>query len=278
MQVRDKEKFLHEIFASAGHLLSDAIPSTFADAVAKLRNFRDTHSVLTPESNPVVLRKESYSVADLRSIIVDYSVFLNAAAHMLLESRIRVYDWKSLRDEIEENMHEEYGSQTGLIPHLEMMRNGFFHDLGISTDGQTATAPTATFIARMNQIFQHNNDAYVAGALLAFEGTAIAEFHIIDHIIKQFLKDQGKSLDKDSITAKYVDGHKFFEVGHEEDMRKAIEPHITTVNMTNFMKGYIAVILTMCNWWTGIDTDKKVNAMTLVDNHYKPLIKQENFE
>lgn len=277
MQVKNKEKSINEIFEAGVSLLKLAQPADFATCVAALRKFRD-ESILNKDINPVVLHKETFTTEELRSIIIDYSVFLNAAAHMLLDSRIRVYDWKSMRDEIEENMHEEYGSQTGLIPHLEMMRNGFFHELGISTDGKYATAPTATFIARMHQIFSHNNDSYVAGALLAFEGTAIAEFHIIDHVIKQFLKDQGKTLDKDGITAKYVDGHKFFEVGHEEEMRKAAEPHIHSNNMHNFMKGYVAVILTMCNWWSSLVYDKQVNSLTYVDNSYKPLIKKENFE
>ena len=277
MQVRDKEKHLHEFITSANELLTATQPTSFADCVAKLRAFRD-NSILNQDASPVVLHKESFTIEELRSIIVDYSVFLNAAAHMLLDSRIRVYDWNSMRDEIEENMHEEYGSETGLVPHLEMMRNGFFHELGISTDGQTATAPSAAFIARMFRIFQHNNDAYVAGALLAFEGTAIAEFHIIDNVIKEFLHKQGKTLDSKGITAKYVDGHKFFEIGHEEEMRKAAEPHIHANNMHNFMKGYVAVVLTMCNWWTGIVNDKKINALTFVNNDYKPIIKQEKFE
>lgn len=278
MQVLNKEKFLHEIMAAAEALLSAATPVDFASCVAKLREFRDMNTVLVPEASPIVINKEKFTTEELRSIIVDYSVFLNAAAHMLLDARIRVYDWVSLRDEIEENMGEEYGSQTGLIPHLEMMRNGFFHELGISTDGQIATAPTNTFIERMFRIFRHNNDAYVAGALLAFEGTALAEFHIIDHVIKQFMKDQGKTLDAKGITAKYVDGHKFFEVGHEEEMRKAAEPHIHANNMKHFMKGYMAVILTMCNWWSSIAYDKKVNAVTNVNNDYKPLITKEHFE
>ena len=138
---------------------------------------------------------------------------------------------------------------TRYVPHLEMMRRGYLIDLGLDSDNYVPSPITQNFIDRMNQIFKHNDNAFSAGALLAFEGTAIKEFHILDEIIKRFCELDKRKLKEKSLTSLYIIGHKEFEIGHEEHLKIAIKSYINEENISKMVKGYINVCLAMNIWW-----------------------------
>ena len=114
---------------------------------------------------------------------------------------------------------------------------------------------------------KQDNNAYVAGALLAFEGTAISEFYILDEIVQEYMTKSGKILLKGD-TKNYIDGHKFFEIGHEDGLKNEIKPYINETNVKEFSKGYLAVLLAMSNWWEQLANDVMVRKLTYV-NPYK---------
>lgn len=215
-----------------------------------LQKYRDEiFTTLNPEDNAVVRSMMDWDHQQLAFVIVEYSGFSNEAIHMLLDAMIRNHDWPELRKEIEHNIAEEKGSETKNIPHLEMMRQGYRLDLGIETDQVTYSAVTRSFLDKMRGIFKHDDNAYSAGALLAFEGTAIAEFRILDKFVRRYKELLNDDLRKGSLTNLYIDGHKDFEIGHEEGLKNSIAPYINGENIHRFVRGYFAVCLAMAAWW-----------------------------
>jgi hypothetical protein len=238
-------------------------PKDYATCVKELRKFMLKTSVVK-EFNPVLLNIKLFDDSQLAKVILEHSQFLSKSIHFLLEASIRCYDWPGLREEIENNIKEEKGLKTKNVPHLEIMRRGFRKDLGIEPDRRETSNVTIGFTKRMETIFSHDDNAYVAGALLALEGTAISEFYTLDEIVKHYLKLQGKEL-QEGDTKYYIDGHKLFEVGHEESLRIAIEPYIDGVNITRFVKGYVAVCLAIHVWWNQIFYEKASYSITFVE-------------
>lgn len=230
--------------------------------VSELRKFiRNTN--LTPESNDIVLMLKDLNSKDLKVVINEYAQFSNEAIHMLLDARIRNYDWENLKNEIDRNIEEEKGSETKMIPHLEIMRRGYRAELGIETDDSAVSKTTELFLSKMRRIFKHDDNAFSAGALLAFEGTAIPEFYILDEIVKEYTVKSGIEFKKGP-TKSYIDGHKFFEIGHEDGLKNEIKEYITSENNESFVKGYVAVVLAMAQWWESMAQDFEVSKMTYV--------------
>lgn len=225
-------------------------PKDYAECVVGLQKIRDDDfSALHPETNPVILNMEGYDARQLAFVIVEYSAFSNEAIHMLVDAMIRDHDWELLKKEIEHNIAEEKGQETKGIPHLEMMRQGYRLDLKLETDGVRNSAVTVSFLEKMRNIFKHDDNAFSAGALLAFEGTAIDEFHVLDRIVREYKARLGGDLKKGSLTNLYIDGHKDFEIGHEAGLRDSIAPYINADNIHRFIRGYFSVCLTMNTWW-----------------------------
>ena len=228
-------------------------PLDYKSCVTALRKFSEKEfGALHLNRNPIASQVSNYSFSQLEFIIHEYSGFSNEAIHVLVDALIRNHDWKELYEEIQNNIDEEKGQETKGIPHLEMMRQGYKTDLGIDTDNVDYSEITLSFLKKMRKIFKHNDNAFSAGALLAFEGTAIAEFHILDAIVKEYKqKKQVKASGDDSVslTSIYIDGHKDFEIGHEAHLMTAIESYINETNIHKLIRGYFSVCFTMNMWW-----------------------------
>jgi hypothetical protein len=238
-----------EITFNIQKLINEA-PTSFEDCMTFLRKVKeDSFTNLVPEGNPVVQNLDKFNKEQVGFTILEYAQFSNEAIHMLLDAMLRNHDWESLREELQENIDEEKGSETKYIPHLEMMRRGYLMDLGLDTDNHNCTLITQNFLNRMRKIFKHNDNAYSAGALLAFEGTAIKEFHILEDIVNKYCELDGRTLDPNSLTKLYIIGHKEFEIGHEEHLKQSIAPHINSENIGKMVKGYLKVCMTMSAWW-----------------------------
>lgn len=251
------------------HFLAE-LPSEFDACLEALKQFRRQHfGTLELSHHPMVQQLDTWEQSQLAFVIQEYSGFSNEAIHMLLDALIRNHDWPLLRQEILHNMAEEQGLATRGIPHLEIMRQGYRTDLGLETDYIAYSATTQTFILQMRHLFKHDDNAFSAGCLLAFEGIAIAEFQILDALVKQYLALGGEVSQPNSLTQMYIDGHKDFEIGHEEELRKAIKPYIGSHNSTNFAKGYLLVCLTMQTWWEKLTIEasfRRASQMLFVRN------------
>jgi len=262
---------------NVNYLLLNA-PKDYEKCMEYLRNIKDVHCLnLIPEGNPVVKNLGSFSKDQIGFTILEYAQFSNESIHMLLDAMLRNHDWESLRDELQENIDEEKGSETKLIPHLEMMRRGYMMDLGLDTDNHKVSLITRNFLNKMREIFKHNDNAFSAGALLAFEGTAIKEFHILEKIVNAYCLLDERVLDPKSLTNLYIKGHKEFEIGHEEHLKQAIAPYINEDNIGKMVKGYLKVCCVMSNWWEQLaieSYDHYSNPLLIVNDVVEPNIEK----
>lgn len=252
-------------------------PKDFDTCLNELRKMKDEFPFLVKTTNPVANRPQDYSAVQLRCVIEQHSVFLREAVHMLLDAMMRNHDWPDLFKEIQENINEEKGSETKNIPHPEIMRRGYQKDLGILTDNVVPSLITASFIKKMKEIFNNNDNAYSAGALLALEGTAIQEFHMVDAVLKEYAKKSklDNILADKTLTNYHINGHKDFEIGHEAHLATAIRPYINEENIKNMVKGYSEVALTMNIWWIELETE---SWQLLAKDRLAPSVQEFNIE
>jgi len=228
------------------------------ERIEGLRSLHLREKGLTRENN-YFHKNRTYMTGELLCwVIKEYSAFSNEAIHMLMDAAIRVHDWEKLVEEVMHNIEEERGLETKKVPHLEMMRVGYMKELNIDTDAVVCSDITASFLKRMRKIFKHNDNAYVAGALLALEGTAIEEFHIVDGIVRSYTENSGLQFQKEWLTNLYIDGHKSFEIGHEQHLLDALSPYINEDNFEKFTLGYKAVCYTMSAWWQQLEQESNL--------------------
>lgn len=235
----------------------------FDDGLLAAKNLvKNAYTQLLPNGNPVVALLENVNTKQVEFVIKEYSAFSYAAIHMLLDAALRNHDWKLLQDEIIRNINEEKGDETKDIPHLEMMRQGYKKDLGIETDNYTPSYITQSFLRKMHLIFKSTDNAFAAGALMAFEGSAIPEFVVLDLIVTAYRKKKGlPAIVKRDLTQLYIDGHKDFEIGHEQGLIDAVKPFITESNVENMVKGYSAVCAAMSIWWSQLADEMMHNGI-----------------
>ena len=238
---------MEKLMLYAHRLLKDCADKDFETVFENLKHYTDETTV-NLKNNPVVKHVEFLSSKSLKTVIVDYAVFVGEAIHMLLDGQIKVYAWGDLHKEIGHNIEEEQGLFTKRIPHLEMMRQGFREELHVEVDNRNASSPTAVFIKNLYKVFRTTDKPYVAGALLAFEGVAKNEFYVLEKVVNMFLQKQHKELNS-GLVQDYIVGHQKFEISHEEDLKLAVKKYIDKENIHNFMRGYLSVVLLEHHWW-----------------------------
>jgi len=227
---------------------------------AKIKELRKNldSTGLTRQTNFFAINKEQLSAEVLSWTIKEYSALSNAAIHLLTDSMVRVHDWEKLKEEIQENIKEEMGLETRMIPHLEIMRMGYMKELGILTDEVAPSDVTKSFLNHITKVFKHNDNAFQAGALLALEGSAIEEFHVMDEVIKEYAKKSKLDFQENWLTNVYIDGHKSFEIGHEQHLLDAILPYINEENYSKFELGYLLVVKLFSTWWQQLALETEI--------------------
>ncbi|SEI14836.1 DUF3865 domain-containing protein [Paraburkholderia hospita] len=243
---------------------------SFDDCVVLLLDLmRNEFPALTERSNPVSARLNSWTREELGFLIKEYSGFSNAAIHMFLEARIRNH-WPSLTAEIVRNMEEEMGALCEGIPHLELMRDGYRMDLGLETDGLRYAAVTEDFIDRMNGLFRIRNNTVLAGALLAFEATAVDEFHVVDRMLRRYKALSGGQIAPDSLTGRYIAGHVAPEaedleadpeLAHYRGMVEAIRKNVDLFALDSLARGFVSICLELNRWWEHVATEAIQNVI-----------------
>jgi hypothetical protein len=224
---------------------------------------REQFPALTRDQNPVNVNLGTWSKEQLGYIIQEYSGFSNAAIHMFLEARIRNH-WPALAAEITRNMDEEMGILTRGIPHLELMRHGYRAELGIETDGLRYSPVTDDFIDRMNGLFRTNDNANLAGVLLAFEATAVDEFRIVERMLRRYKEMVGGEIAADSLTGEYIAGHVVPgasdvdndpEMDHCLGMMRAVGTDAPDQDLQPVVRGFLSVCLELNRWWEQLACD-----------------------
>jgi hypothetical protein len=235
-----------------------AVNSDYESCVTSLLGAMRQHfAALLQVSNPIIQHLDRWSADELSFIIQEYTAFSNAAIHMFLEARIRNH-WPALTAEIIRNMDEEMGVLTRNVPHLELMRAGYRVELGIETEDVRHSEATKEFIERMNSHFCVPDNAFLAGCLLAFEGTAVDEFRIVEQMLRQYQRLRGREIPADSLTGTYIAGHVSPEtpdttydpeMSHYRGMVEAIGKNIDASNIPRLQRGFFSVCLELNQWW-----------------------------
>lgn len=230
--------------------------NTYKQEVERLQQIRNLYPELSSNTNSIVNNLNVIYKQNLKGIISEYSYFSTEAIHMLLLAQIKTYEWEGLQKEIKENIEEEMGAFTNNVPHLEMMRKGYLEELDIDCNEyrKKVTPITIMFVDKMKKLFTNFSNASIAGALLAFEGTAIMEFHTFQKIIEKYL---GKKLDMSTTIGQYILGHQKFEIEHEQHLIDSIAPYIHPNNMEEMSTSYIVVCELMEKWWNMLYTEFK---------------------
>jgi hypothetical protein len=232
----------------------------FSQIIGELREFLAGTEGLVPETNQIVRTLHHFDVKTTEYILVDYSHLSMEAVHFLLDASLRLWDWTDVRKEIEHNIKEEKGLKTRGVPHLEIMRQGYRDELRIETDGRAMGPATKAFLGKLRKVFRTESKGFLCGSLVALEGTAVPEFHTVDHIVTHFCKLKGQ----DGYTGKmaeYIDGHKDFEIGHEQGLIDSVEKYITPDQQGKFIKGYVTVCLTLAEWWRQMASDRMIGVI-----------------
>ena len=239
-------------------IVERSLSNDYEECVASLLTvMRKQFPALTQEHNPVLAGLATWTPSQLRFIVQEYSGFSNAAIHMFLEARIRNH-WPALTTEIIHNMDEEMGALTRGIPHLELMRYGYRVELGIETDGLTYTTTTRDFIDHMHALFRERDNTALAGVLLAFEGTAVDEFRIVERLLQTYKQMLGGSITPESLTGLYVAGHVVPgtpdpehdpEMDHYRGLVDAVGAHVKGLDLRPLVIGFLSVCLELNRWW-----------------------------
>lgn len=220
--------------------------ASYQELVTLLEKFTQENYVLGIGQNPILKRSDLHP-SEIVWALKEYSQFSGEAIHMLIDARLHIYEWNRLAREIDRNVEEEKGSQTGGVPHLEIMREGYINGMGFDPTKHDPSSITKRFLHRMRHLFRQKNNPHIAGALLAFESVANPEFHAIDELYKLSGAEENKEM------RSYINGHKEFEIGHKDGLVKAIEPYITAPRYEEFAAGYLEVCAIMSEWWTELN-------------------------
>lgn len=228
--------------------------TTYSKLIKDLRRYLKSVPNLQEKNNTVIKQLSGYAKCELASLIIEHSHFTDRSIHYLLEGCVRTHDWWEFQKELRSNIDEELGSKTGNIPHLEIKRKAYVHELYLDMPRylQPGTA-TRTFLKKLDDTFTMSCVPYLAGAFCAFEGTAISEFKIMSRVIDQYLKVAQYTRMMDlPCTNLYINGHKRFEVAHEQDLIDSAAKYVTKDNFVNFASGYLRVCLIMSEWWENL--------------------------
>lgn len=219
--------------------------------VAQLEHYVVHNLDLQHKQNPIVRRLGTLPAKNILWAIKEYSQFSNEAIHMLLDARVRVHEWKRLAEEIDRNIEEEKGKETLGVPHLEIMRKGYRLSFDFDVNNYEASDVTKSFLHSMRKIFKTKDNAFQAGALLAFESVSIPEFYVLDSLVEK-CETHLHTPRRNEYTADYIKGHKHFEIGHKEGLLQAIDGYIQADQAADFAAGYLAVCVTMSSWWNSL--------------------------
>lgn len=238
------------------HGLLQMSDKSYSTVVPKLEALiSNVYGALNTETNPVVANLQHWDVDDLKFLVKEYSGFSNESIHMFHDASIRL-QWDGVKAEVARNVAEEMGALTNGIPHLELMRRGYREDLGVETDGVEYSACTLGFLKKMRRFFQYSNNAFVCGALLAFEATATFEFKGVEKILRTLKARLGGTIENSSLTGIYILGHVADmnastnpEDYHYAGMRAAIGRYITAENASDLIRGFAAVCTALNAWW-----------------------------
>ncbi len=212
---------------------------------------------LSADSNPVFTQSCDFLLA-----LGQYSALPFEIAAMLERASQRTTCWPAVSEELALNCSEERGSETGGIPHVEILVAGVARELGLDLRTVEHSRETSAFIDALRQQVEEGSTARVAGTIFALEASAIAELKVIGRMIEEARKtataannsteenNRWLSMPLRQFIRMHTDG---FEVEHRSRLWTALQScEQNEEEQREFDDGFRFVLQAMDSWWKSI--------------------------
>jgi hypothetical protein len=248
----------------------ECVPSGHVACVSRLRTLVRRHfRNLTAESNCIATGLPELSSPEVAFVLLDYSRWLRETIRLFMDMRWRI-EFEGVQEEIDRNLEEELGATTSGVPHLQLMRRGFRSDLQLDTDTHRESPVTRQLLDSVRDIFDQAGQAFLCGALLAFEFVATEEFKVIQLLIQRRTRDIGGTLAPTSPVRAYVSAHialdsaqRHPEDRHFEALDTAIGAYVGDKDRAEFGQGFLAVCFALETWWDALASEVLTNRARL---------------
>lgn len=233
--------------------------------------------------NPVLERVKNgkMSSGDLSEVIRQYVRFPEEIVQMLQGAAGHFPKNHPIYQELERNWGQESGSETGGIPHVEILKHRLEKDLSIDASRVDGSSATEQFLDTVHQGMKR--DAWFAlGQVYALEASAVPELAVLigpainayasqvgktQPIEKVALDEEGSFILPKITTPEEADAMGMsewfalhiidFEVGHRDFLREKASTVLTDdVYCQAFAEGFRNVLSAMDAWWFGLSEGK----------------------
>ena len=216
------------------------------------------------QRNPVYTRLSAMSQRQLSQIAAQYISFPENIVSFLYNAgeAARCSGWTAFSQEMDRNIGEEEGSDSGGMTHVNMLLNGVrettrldYAEVQKSQEYANRMTSTRAFNDAM---FHHTKIAdhampYIAGATYALESTAVPELEIVQDMIRELAARTTGDETFSPLLQRFFDGHlQTWEVGHESRLRDACTQYVLPPMEVEFECGFRATMHTMDSWWNAL--------------------------
>jgi Domain of Unknown Function with PDB structure (DUF3865) len=258
------------------------MPSKIADLFLELEDRLFRYRCMRVGANPILvgLRTNLLSYEKTASILGQYSVLPARIASYLALGARRLACWPDVEKELQRNLGEELGSETGGIPHYQIFCNTLRDEVHLEVLGIRPWPSTRRFLDDLRGALESRPPAFTAGVLFALEASAVPELTIVAAIINEYSECTNGSQLIDLVPPHGRIRHDFstgpislndffvmhvhdFEIDHRDFLAKAIEPYLTTAaERAMFVEGFDHLMGGMEWWWEALATPMMTDECT----------------
>lgn len=236
------------------------------------------HAAFDEQRNPVLARIKNKPVGagDVAKVLRQYSLLPATIVEFLKIGETRLFEWQTVREELQRNIGEELGSRTKGQTHYEILNTSANRELGLLLSDAVSTADTDKFLNQIRQDLFVQPHSYTAGMLFALEASAIPELTVVAHVINKYAElignvenpitlseqDWKNAAGSSGVTSHYTlngffAAHLFdFEIGHKDRLAHTLENYIRTPHeMAGLQEGFESVLCIMDRWWEDLATE-----------------------
>ncbi len=238
----------------------------FLDKLQK--SMRNDYIAVKWRKNPVAQHAQDATAQQLLHVIGQYAIFPKNIVGFLgnIRDTTKRDGWEKVSSELERNIGEELGHGNDGVVHYDMLVKGVSEGLAQNVGKNPATMEAYLrelkpakamegFVNTMYAITAQQDPAYVTGVAYGLEASAVPELVIVRKLVDMaFEKITAQKMHPSSDLRKFFDLHlNVWEIGHEDELRKASEPYITTPKQrASFEAGFRDTMQAEDKLWNGL--------------------------
>lgn len=216
----------------------------------------EDYVAVNKDTNPVSQELAHLDEHQIAYIVSQYSLLPREITALLYNAKSVVHScgWEKVAYELKRNLGEELGTETDGVPHFDILCQGFLDSFDIDLRSVSAQKSTADFLFKMKQMASSSFPELVVGSVYALESCAIPEISMVLEFVREWSRKKNGSADLSSTLEEFFEMHlNVWEVGHEDELRKASAPYITSSEAFNkFEDGFRGTLKAMDLWWEGM--------------------------